>query len=241
MLHDQTRNAAYASGIRSALANRPGARVLEVGTGSGLFSVLAANFGASHVTGYEMLLPVAAAAARAFATNGLYPDRVMLAPIRSSAAPTPPREALADIVVHEVFDPMLLGEGVAPSLRDAAQRLAAPGAIFVPSRATVFVHAFCSDNIAALRWPPLGPLPPLEPKDPSSLSSPSRASCSTPSSPSRPAFNARAVSGPPQFYLGIVEAFAAAAFGPRHTHPPPKRIPCAHQHSQCEGSRCSDS
>ena len=41
------------------------------------------------------------------------------------------------------------------SLRDAAQRLAAPGAIFVPSRSTVFVHAFCSDNIAAIPPPML--------------------------------------------------------------------------------------
>ena len=44
----------------------------------------------------------------------------------------------ADIVISEILDSALLGEGVLPSLRDAFTRLAKPGALAVPQSATVY-------------------------------------------------------------------------------------------------------
>lgn len=44
----------------------------------------------------------------------------------------------ADIVISEILDSALLGEGVLPSLRDAFTRLAKAGALAVPQSATVY-------------------------------------------------------------------------------------------------------
>ena len=46
----------------------------------------------------------------------------------------------ADILVTEIFDSVLLGEGVLPTLQHAWEYLLAPHAIVVPDRAVVFAQ-----------------------------------------------------------------------------------------------------
>ena len=45
---------------------------------------------------------------------------------------------LADIVVMEIFDSALLGEGVIDTMNDALARLCQPDVIVIPDRATIF-------------------------------------------------------------------------------------------------------
>ena len=59
----------------------------------------------------------------------------------------------ANVVVHEVFDGSVTGEGVVPSLADALNRLAVPGAVVVPSAATIVAMAVSSAEAAALYRP----------------------------------------------------------------------------------------
>jgi 2-polyprenyl-3-methyl-5-hydroxy-6-metoxy-1,4-benzoquinol methylase len=84
-LHDTPRNQAYEQAIVWALSRRPSARVVDIGAGSGLLSLVAAKAGAVHVTAYEMVRPVAAVAMVHARMNNLL-DRVHVVAARSNAA-----------------------------------------------------------------------------------------------------------------------------------------------------------
>ena len=123
MLHDKHRNIVYANAIASALQQRPNARVLDIGAGSGLLAFIAASHGAKRVDALEMVLPVAAVASlNAAANRHLTGNAVHVWPVKSQDFPVNADMGglsssagggyHADIVVHEIFDPSLLGEGV---------------------------------------------------------------------------------------------------------------------------------
>ena len=59
-------------------------------------------------------------------------------PLSCAAEGDLPRKA--DIVVHEILDTELIGEGVLPTMRDAYARLLKPGARSVPMGATVYAQ-----------------------------------------------------------------------------------------------------
>ena len=159
MLHDTARNDVYKAAIEWALQRRPGAHVLDVGAGSGLLAFIAAANGAQRVDALEMVLPVAAVA-RANVRANARQDRVHVWPVKSHDFP---QQALphaqhasyrADVIVHEIFDPCMLGEGVLPAMRDASERLTSKDTIFVPHSARAYVHAVDSRQLASHRWPP---------------------------------------------------------------------------------------
>jgi Tfp pilus assembly protein PilF len=146
MLNDETRNDAYDRAIRAAV--RPGDHVLEIGTGSGILAMMAARAGAQRVTTCEMNPALADVARQIVAANG-FADRVAVLSRKSTQVeigrdlPKP-----ADLLVMEIFDSILLGEGVLPSLADARARLLVPGARVLPQRATVYA---CALEIPGLR------------------------------------------------------------------------------------------
>jgi protein arginine N-methyltransferase 7 len=140
MLNDAPRNAAFATAIRGACAGR---RVLDIGTGTGVLALLASAAGATHVTACEVFPPMASIAARVCAANGAAGARVAIATKRSDELRVGGGEGCdmaqtAEVLVFEVLDSELLGEGVLPTLRDAKARLLSPGARVLPGRATVF-------------------------------------------------------------------------------------------------------
>jgi type II protein arginine methyltransferase len=73
IVRDDVRNAAYEAALRRAVT--PGARVLEIGTGTGLLAMMAARAGAAAVISCEMTPVIAEKAAEIVARNG-YADRV---------------------------------------------------------------------------------------------------------------------------------------------------------------------
>ena len=134
-------------------------RVLDIGTGTGLLAslaALAARAAGTPLAGIdacELHPPMAAAAEGVLRRNGLLGDPVSLHAIRSDELPLRPRAAVGggaasaeaataadryDLLVSEILDSSLLGEGVIPSLRDARERLLAPDAVVVPAVATVW-------------------------------------------------------------------------------------------------------
>jgi hypothetical protein len=135
MLVDHARNQAYREVIERAV--KPGMHVLDIGAGTGLLSMMAAKAGAELVTCVEMGKEMASVAQRVIALNG-YEDQIRMFNLHSGwlrVGEHLPRKV--DIVVSEIVDAALLGEGVLPSLRHAWSSLAAPGARMIPASATV--------------------------------------------------------------------------------------------------------
>src|SRR5579872_5650896 len=73
IIRDARRNGAYDAALRRAVF--PGARVLDIGTGSGLLAMMAARAGAAEVVACEVN-PVIAEQAREIVRQNGYADRV---------------------------------------------------------------------------------------------------------------------------------------------------------------------
>jgi Tfp pilus assembly protein PilF len=148
MMNDGPRNDAYEAAIRRAVT--PDALVLDIGTGAGLLSMMAARAGARQVVTCEMTGPVAAKAKQIIAGNGLA-DRITVFNKPSQAltvgAELPER---ADVLVSEVFDSDLLSEGVLSTLEDAHARLIKPDAKIIPRAASAMVVLAGGDQLKAM-------------------------------------------------------------------------------------------
>lgn len=136
MLNDVRRNDAFEAAILAAIAAAgPEARVLDIGTGSGLLSMMAARAGARAVTACEMVPVIAQTARRIIADNG-YADCITVHTLASSALAVGEHlEERADILVSEILSSDLLTERVIDTFEDAHARLLKPDAIIIPRSA----------------------------------------------------------------------------------------------------------
>jgi len=133
---DRARNDAYEAALLRAI--RPGCRVLEIGTGTGLLAMMAARAGATVVT-CEADPAIASAAREVIAANG-YADRVKVVNAHSTLLhPERDMGGPADILVSEIVSNDLLSEGVLAAHEDAVARLLAPDAVVIPARGTIRV------------------------------------------------------------------------------------------------------
>ncbi len=151
MLADKARNRAYAKAIAAKV--RPGDVVLDIGCGAGLTAMLAARAGAKHVYTCEQQPLIAQAATRVIAQNGLS-DRITVIPKWSHdivIGKDMPEQA--DVVISEIVDTVLLGEGALATLTHAMGALAKPEARAVPERGTLKAQPVESGDLLDL-WRP---------------------------------------------------------------------------------------
>jgi type I protein arginine methyltransferase len=130
MIADRARTEAYAEALRRAV--RPGAVVLDIGTGTGIFSLLACRFGAERVYAVEPSDNIQAA--REVARASGYADRIEFLQDLSTRVDLPRR---ADVIVSDIRGVLPLHGRIIPSLADARERLLAPGGVMIPRRDTV--------------------------------------------------------------------------------------------------------
>ena len=137
IVRDAVRNAAYDQALRRAI--KPGSRVLEIGTGTGLLAMMAARAGAAQVVTCEMNPLIAETGRRIIAQNG-YAGRVRVIARHSDMLDL---EAdlggRADVLVSEIVSNNLLGEDVLPAHEHAMREFAKPGAQVIPARGHVRV------------------------------------------------------------------------------------------------------
>ncbi|KFM29158.1 Protein arginine N-methyltransferase 7 [Auxenochlorella protothecoides] len=143
MLADGGKYEAYARALRRAaarLAARDGeVHALDAGTGAGALAILAAKVGATSVVAVDLHEPLADLARQTVAANCVS-DRVSVVH-RDIACLQRGRDVRAlgvNLVVADLFDAGLLGDGVQYLLDMARKRVMQPGAITVPAAATVY-------------------------------------------------------------------------------------------------------
>ncbi len=132
MMADAERNDAYDQALRRAA---PGRRVLDIGTGSGLLSMMAVRAGAASVATCEAVLPIADAARRVIAANGFSSQIAVHAKHSDQLQVGTDIGARADLLVTETFASGVLSEGVLPALEHARRHLLTPEAQVIPCRA----------------------------------------------------------------------------------------------------------
>lgn len=162
MLHDTQRCEKYRACISAAVCGfrathgRPPV-VLDIGAGSGLLSMFAAEAGAAAVFACEMFTPLAELAKQVTASNAVPGCSITVFPGKSTDLKVGKKKGQmprkADMLVSELFDSILLGEGLIPTLVDAQARLLQPHAVVLPSRARILGQAVSSQQLHAVSAP----------------------------------------------------------------------------------------
>lgn len=136
MLADSSRNEAYQRAIEKAV--NESSRVLDIGTGSGLLALMAAEAGAAKVTACEMSKRIAEVAQQVVMDN----DFANVVTVIDKKSPTLKvgidLKERANVLVCEIFDAGLLGEGVIPTLRHALRNLVTQDAKVIPQAASIY-------------------------------------------------------------------------------------------------------
>ncbi|MBK9316714.1 MAG: 50S ribosomal protein L11 methyltransferase [Acidobacteria bacterium] len=127
MMADEARMDAYTEALRRAVT--PGSTVIDIGTGPGIFALLACRFGAGHVYAIDPSDAIIVAR-EAAAANGLA-DRITFIQGLSTEF-TPPQPA--DVIISDLRGLLpFLGSHI-PSIIDARSRLLKPGGAQIPLR-----------------------------------------------------------------------------------------------------------
>ena len=135
MLADMARNDAFQATIEAAV--RPDDLVLDIGTGTGLLAMMAARAGARTVVACEALPDMADLARLVVAANGYSDQITVLAKHSTSLAVGADLPRRATLLVAEIFDALLIGEGALDSFAHARSHLLAPGARIIPAAGIV--------------------------------------------------------------------------------------------------------
>ncbi|MFH0862399.1 MAG: class I SAM-dependent methyltransferase [Candidatus Altiarchaeota archaeon] len=129
LLKDEVRMRAFEAAIRESV--KPGDRVLDVGTGTGILAMLAAKAGAGSVIGVEPaeIIEVARSVAK---NNGLSNVEFVRADIRDLKMPP------VDCIICELIGMRLTDEGLTYKVANA-RRLLKPGGRIMPERIDVYL------------------------------------------------------------------------------------------------------
>ena len=130
MITCEPRMSAYAEALRQAIT--PGCTVIDIGAGSGIFSLLACQYGAGSVIAIDPHDSVELLRASAI-TNG-FADRITI----FKGISTDYVGARADVIISDLRSCLPLFEQHIPSIVDARQRLLAPGGRLIPARDDLF-------------------------------------------------------------------------------------------------------
>ncbi|XP_022092026.1 protein arginine N-methyltransferase 7-like isoform X2 [Acanthaster planci] len=134
------------------------AHVLDIGTGTGLLSMMAAECGADSIHACEAFEPIATAAKKIISKNG-FANRINVTSKRSTEVIVGPDGDMphkANILPAEVFDTELIGEGAIPTYLHAHRHLLEKDCLCIPHSATIRAQIVQSDLV--WKWHKLLPI-----------------------------------------------------------------------------------
>ena len=131
MIADRVRMEAYAQALRQTV--KPGSVVLEIGTGPGIFAILACQLGAGRVIAIESDEIIQLA--RENAAINHCTDRIEFIEDLSTNVTLP---AKADVIVSDMRGVVPLFGHHLPSIMDARRRFLAPGGVLIPRADTLW-------------------------------------------------------------------------------------------------------
>jgi protein arginine N-methyltransferase 7 len=146
MMNDTVRNEAYYDALRAVITSK--SNVLEIGTGSGLLSMMAAKLGANSVTTCESEAIIATMAKDIIGDNGLNHRITVIAKKSTEVVIGEDLQQQADILVSEIFSSGLLGEYVLSSIEDAKRRLLKPDCKIIPASSSIMIALFGGNDIS---------------------------------------------------------------------------------------------
>ena len=145
MLADYARNDAYDQALKRAVSES--SHVLDIGTGAGLLSMMAVRAGAKCVHTCEKVPELYDVAQQVFADNGMQNDIKIINKQSTQLEVGDDIPQKVDVLVSEILDAGLLGEGVIPTLRHALENLVQPDVTVLPKIANVYAVLIESDYL----------------------------------------------------------------------------------------------
>ena len=146
MMNDNDRNNFYLSALKSVI--KTSSSVFEIGTGSGLLSIMAANLGAHEINTCETNSIIANTAIKVIEDNNLSEKINVITKKSNDIKVGKDINKPADVLVSEIFSSELLREDVLPSLEDAKQRLISKNAKIIPEYGSIMISLFGGNDIA---------------------------------------------------------------------------------------------
>ena len=131
MIADRVRTDAYLEAMRQVV--RPGSIVLDIGCGTGIFSLLACQLGARRV--YAVEPDHAIQVAREIAAANGYADRIVFIQDFSTRIDLPEK---ADVIISDLRGVLPLWQQHLPSLIDARERFLGADGVLIPQRDTLW-------------------------------------------------------------------------------------------------------
>lgn len=131
MITDKVRIDAYTKALRQAV--KPGCVVLDIGTGTGFFAMLACQFGARRV--YAIEPGEVIQVAREISAANSYHERIEFIQDISTRVTLP---ELVDVIISDLRGILPLFQHHIPSIVDARRRLLASGGVLIPMKDTLW-------------------------------------------------------------------------------------------------------
>jgi len=153
MVNDSRRNESLAAAIDKAvkriIARKAdgSCNVLDIGAGSGLLSMFAARAGATSIIACESNPAMATIARQIVADNGLQQQISIIAKPSSALVVGEDLPQRVDLILAEVFDSVVIGEGAIPTFEHALRELAQPDCVTIPCRADIMAAMVSSEAL----------------------------------------------------------------------------------------------
>jgi type I protein arginine methyltransferase len=147
MISDEVRMGAFVRALRQAVT--PDAVVIDIGTGTGIFALLACRFGARRV--YAIEPDDAIQVAREIAAANGCADRIEFIQAMSTAVTLPER---ADVIISDIGGILPWFQRHLPSIADARRRFLAPGGVLIPQSDTAWAAVVETPDLYARQTSP---------------------------------------------------------------------------------------